>query len=42
MEIRDTMCRIITFRNRLIHGYASVSPAIVCSIVTNDVPLLLA
>ena len=33
--------RIIAFRNRLIHGYASVSPKIVWGIVTNDVPVLL-
>ena len=33
--------RIIAFRNRLIHGYATVSPTIVWGIVTNDVPVLL-
>ncbi len=34
--------RIIDFRNRLIHGYASVSEQVVWGIVTNDVPILLA
>jgi len=34
--------RIIAFRNRLIHGYASVSAQIVWGIVSNDVPVLLA
>jgi uncharacterized protein with HEPN domain len=34
--------RIIAFRNRLIHGYASVSPRIVWGIATNDIPILLA
>ena len=33
--------RIIAFRNRLIHGYATVSPTVVWGIVTNDVPVLL-
>lgn len=33
--------RIIDFRNRLIHGYASVSPQIVWGIVSSEVPLLL-
>jgi uncharacterized protein with HEPN domain len=33
--------RIIAFRNRLIHGYASVSPQVVWGIVTNDIPKLL-
>jgi len=33
--------RIIAFRNRLIHGYATVSPTIVWGIITNDVPILL-
>lgn len=35
------MSRIIAFRNRLIHGYASVSPQVVWGIVTNDIPKLL-
>ena len=33
--------RIIAFRKRLIHGYATVSPTIVWGIVTNDIPILL-
>ena len=33
--------RIIAFRNRLIHGYASVSTQVVWGIVTNDIPKLL-
>jgi uncharacterized protein with HEPN domain len=33
--------RIIAFRNRLIHGYASVSPQVVWGIATNDIPKLL-
>ena len=33
--------RIIAFRNRLIHGYATVSPTIVWGIVSNDIPILL-
>jgi uncharacterized protein with HEPN domain len=31
---------IIAFRNRLIHGYADIRPAIVWDIVQNDLPLL--
>jgi uncharacterized protein with HEPN domain len=34
--------RIIAFRNRLIHGYSTVSPQIVWGIASNDVPVLLA
>jgi uncharacterized protein with HEPN domain len=34
--------RIVAFRNRLIHGYAEVSPQIVWGIATDDVPRLLA
>ncbi len=34
--------RIVAFRNRLIHGYADVSPQIVWGIAKTDVPRLLA
>jgi uncharacterized protein with HEPN domain len=34
--------RIIAFRNRLIHGYADVSPQIVWGIANGDIPTLLA
>ena len=37
----SNISRIIAFRDRLIHGYATVSPTIVWGIVTNDVPVLL-
>lgn len=33
--------RIIDFRNRLIHGYASVSPQVVWGIISSDVAILL-
>jgi uncharacterized protein with HEPN domain len=33
--------RIVAFRNRLIHGYADVSPQIVWGISRSDVPILL-
>jgi len=33
--------RIIDFRNRLIHGYAGVSPQVVWGIISNDVAILL-
>ena len=32
--------RIIAFRNRLIHGYASISHDIVWSVLRDDLPLL--
>jgi len=32
--------RIIGFRNRLIHGYATISPDVVWGIVEQDVPIL--
>lgn len=34
--------RIIDFRNRLIHGYADVSAAVVWGVVESDLPVLLA
>ena len=32
--------RIISFRHRLIHGYAQISPEIVWGIAIDDVPIL--
>ena len=32
--------RIVAFRNRLIHGYADISPEIVWGIATDDIPRL--
>jgi uncharacterized protein with HEPN domain len=43
-SLRDRIAdigRVIAFRNRLIHGYSTVSPQIVWGIVSNDVPILL-
>jgi uncharacterized protein with HEPN domain len=34
--------RIIAFRNRLIHGYATVSPRVVWDIIEHDLPALIA
>ncbi len=33
--------RIIAFRNRLIHGYSSISPRVVWDIIQQDLPLLM-
>ncbi|WP_394295954.1 HepT-like ribonuclease domain-containing protein [Methanolacinia petrolearia] len=32
--------RIISFRNRLIHGYASISDEVVWGVIEKDLPLL--
>lgn len=33
--------RNVSFRNRIVHGYADVAPSIVWAIVQNEVPSLL-